>query len=81
MRLFPTAMQTALPYPSFNVKDLDTVDDAVWEVSLHPLHKGWAKIVWVHVQQRVLHCCLTFERPATQPLSWHKVCCSALVLC
>ena len=39
MRLFPTAMQTALPYPSFNVKDLDTVDDAVWEVSANSLHK------------------------------------------
>ena len=40
MRLFPTAMQTTLPYPSFNVKDLDTVDDAVWEVRSPPLNKG-----------------------------------------
>ncbi len=65
MRLFPTAMQTALPYPSFNVKDLDTVDNAVWEVTLQPLHKGWAQVVLMHVQQRVQHRCLFSECPAT----------------
>ena len=73
MRLFPTAMQTALPYPSFNVKDLDTVDDAVWEASPRPWHSGGAKVVWMHVQQRALHCCTPSERPATQHLAWHKV--------
>ncbi|CAD7702958.1 unnamed protein product [Ostreobium quekettii] len=30
-QLFPGTFNIALPYPSFNVKDLDTVDDGVWE--------------------------------------------------
>lgn len=34
MQLFPTQFHDAKPYSSFNVMDLDTVDDGVWQVSL-----------------------------------------------
>lgn len=30
-QLFPTQFSTAQPFPCFNVKDLHTVDDGVWE--------------------------------------------------
>ncbi|KAA6426392.1 MAG: GPI ethanolamine phosphate transferase 3-like, partial [Trebouxia sp. A1-2] len=33
MQLFPTQFQRAIPFPSFNVMDLHTVDDGVWQVS------------------------------------------------
>lgn len=36
MQLFPHQFADACPYPSFNVQDLDTVDDGVWEVSWPP---------------------------------------------
>ena len=29
--LFPTQFNTSLPFPCFNVKDLDTVDDGIWK--------------------------------------------------
>lgn len=32
MQLFPTQFASALPFPSFNVQDLDTVDNGVWQV-------------------------------------------------
>lgn len=32
-QLVAGAFNIAYPYPSFNVKDLHTVDDGVWEVS------------------------------------------------
>ena len=32
MQMMPDAFDQAFPYPSFNVKDLHTVDDGVWEV-------------------------------------------------
>jgi phosphatidylinositol glycan class O len=32
-QLVPGAFNESYPYPSFNVKDLHTVDDGVWEVS------------------------------------------------
>ena len=32
MQLRPDAYAAAHPYPSFNVKDLHTVDDGVWKV-------------------------------------------------
>lgn len=31
-QLLPEAFTESHPYPSFNVKDLHTVDDGVWEV-------------------------------------------------
>lgn len=34
MQLFPTQFHDAKPFSSFNVMDLDTVDDGVWQVSL-----------------------------------------------
>ena len=33
MQLFPHQFHTAIPYSSFNVMDLHTVDDGVWQVS------------------------------------------------
>ncbi len=33
MQLFPTQFQRAIPFSSFNVMDLHTVDDGVWQVS------------------------------------------------
>ncbi len=33
MQLVPGAFVDAHPYPSFNVKDLHTVDDGVWQVN------------------------------------------------
>ncbi len=33
MQLFPTQFQHAIPFSSFNVMDLHTVDDGVWQVS------------------------------------------------
>lgn len=33
MQLFPKQLAEALPYPSFEVHDLHTVDDGVWQVS------------------------------------------------
>jgi phosphatidylinositol glycan class O len=33
MQLAQHAFAEAYPYPSFNVQDLHTVDDGVWEVS------------------------------------------------
>lgn len=33
MQLRPDAYSEAHPYPSFNVKDLHTVDEGVWQVS------------------------------------------------
>ena len=33
MQLFPTQFAGALPFPSFNVQDLDTVDNGVWQVN------------------------------------------------
>ncbi len=32
MQLFPRQFHDAAPYPSFNVQDLHTVDDGVWQV-------------------------------------------------
>ena len=32
LQLFPSAFALAQPFPSFNVHDLHTVDDGVWEV-------------------------------------------------
>lgn len=32
MQLSRGSFERAYPFPSFNVKDLDTVDDGVWEV-------------------------------------------------
>ncbi len=32
MQLFPSQFRDAAPFPSFNVQDLHTVDDGVWEV-------------------------------------------------
>jgi predicted AlkP superfamily pyrophosphatase or phosphodiesterase len=32
MQLFPHQFGTAAPFPSFNVQDLHTVDNGVWEV-------------------------------------------------
>jgi predicted AlkP superfamily pyrophosphatase or phosphodiesterase len=34
MQLFPHQFGTAAPFPSFNVQDLHTVDNGVWEVRL-----------------------------------------------
>ena len=34
MQLFPSQFHDAKPYSSFNVMDLDTVDDGVWQVTL-----------------------------------------------
>lgn len=34
MQLFPSHFHDAKPYSSFNVMDLDTVDDGVWQVTL-----------------------------------------------
>lgn len=34
MQLFPHQFGTAAPFPSFNVQDLHTVDNGVWEVSV-----------------------------------------------
>lgn len=33
MQLLPDAFAQQYPFPSFNVKDLHTVDDGVWKVS------------------------------------------------
>lgn len=33
MQLFPDQFTEALPYPSFEVHDLHTVDDGVWQVN------------------------------------------------
>lgn len=35
MQLFPTQFHDAKPFSSFNVMDLETVDDGVWQVSPH----------------------------------------------
>ena len=35
LQLFPSAFALAQPFPSFNVHDLHTVDDGVWEAR-HP---------------------------------------------
>ena len=32
MQLFPAQFAAASPFPSFNVQDLDTVDNGVWQV-------------------------------------------------
>ena len=32
MQLFPSQFGRAAPFPSFNVQDLHTVDDGVWQV-------------------------------------------------
>ena len=40
MQLFPEAFASALPFPSLNVHDLDTVDDGVWQVRCYKLRKS-----------------------------------------
>lgn len=37
--LFPTQFNVSLPFPCFNVKDLDTVDDGIWEHLLPTLRR------------------------------------------
>lgn len=34
-QLAPGAFEPSHPYPSFNVKDLHSVDDGVWQVRAH----------------------------------------------
>lgn len=34
-QLFPDFFDISIPYPSFDVHDLHTVDDGVWEVRLN----------------------------------------------
>jgi GPI ethanolamine phosphate transferase 3 subunit O len=44
MQLFPGQFASARPFPSFNVHDLDTVDDGVWQASLpHTVSSGGNK--------------------------------------
>ena len=38
MQLFPSQFQQAVPFSSFNVMDLHTVDDGVWQVGKPHLH-------------------------------------------
>lgn len=42
MQLAPDLFDKAHPYPSFNVKDLHTVDDGVWKVCTGSFLKGVA---------------------------------------
>jgi hypothetical protein len=49
MQLAQHAFAEAYPYPSFNVHDLHTVDDGVWEVRLHRQCYG-------HIEQGTLVC-------------------------
>lgn len=39
VNLFPTQFNTSLPFPCFNVKDLDTVDDGIWTHLLPTLRR------------------------------------------
>lgn len=39
MQLFPTQFGSAVPFPSFNVQDLDTVDNGVWQVCTTSAHR------------------------------------------
>lgn len=47
MQLFPTQFHDAKPFSSFNVMDLDTVDDGVWQVSLikTPYSSSWLHFI------------------------------------
>ncbi|WOK99973.1 GPI ethanolamine phosphate transferase 3 [Canna indica] len=46
VQLFPDHFNTSYPYPSFNVKDLDTVDNGVIEHLLPSLHrKDWDVLI------------------------------------
>lgn len=45
--LFPSQFETSLPYPCFNVKDVDTVDDGIWEHFLPTLenYSAWDALI------------------------------------
>ncbi|KAK9833550.1 hypothetical protein WJX81_004970 [Elliptochloris bilobata] len=47
LQLFPTAFEWARPFPSFNVHDLHTVDDGIWEELLPALRnpQDWDVLV------------------------------------
>lgn len=57
MQLFPTQFHDAKPYSSFNVMDLDTVDEGVWQVSLltSPLTWSHAHILINECNVRIAH--------------------------
>jgi len=57
-QLSPGAFEWSWPYPSFNVKDLHSVDDGVWQVGVREGIGAWAGVDllrFLHMVGRMTH--------------------------